>query len=339
MTDSGKAPKVDRTVQEKLLEVLEVIQGPLGGYLRGLEAERKASLSWSYIKRTALVAVFILGLCMWLFGYGTLLGVQPTVLKPSVAQVDISGEIGDGHLASADRIVPLLTELCRQPMVKGLVLHIDSPGGSPGDAERIGAAVDDCKVMPAVKGRPGRRKRLVVAVIDNLGASAAYMIAIHADRIVANPTGLVGSIGIIIEGMKFNGLMDKLGVGAYAYSSGALKSMLSPYTPDTPAQQAVAQTLVQDAMRVFQADVIAHRPHLKLDTPDLWSGRVWVAMDAKNIGLIDGVGVLEPVVKAQFKGLPVQRFDPQRNIRDALSMSSWVHAVSAEMVDRAWHER
>lgn len=336
--DNEKQQSGDPAVaSQRIAEAIERLEPALGKWLATVTRERHSAGVWSLFKRGGIVLFFLLGLIVWGVVYGTAFGVQAQVIKPTVAQVEIQGPIGGSNDASAARLVPLLANLCKQAPVKGLVLHIDSPGGSPGDAERIGAQIDACKTMPLAKDappgtKPGRRR--VVAVIDGLGASAAYMIALHADTIVANPTGLVGSIGVIIEGFKVDGLMKKVGVTSYAYASGPLKAMLSPYSEDTPAQQAVAQELTAQSAKVFEADVIAHRPHLVLGTPDLWSGRVWVAGQAKDIGLIDQIGLLEPVEAKDFPGLAVQVFRPQKTVRNFLNMDSWVGAVTARLMQQ-----
>lgn len=325
----------DTESNHRAIDTLADLAPELKVLLKRLASERRSSQAWATVKRGAVALAFVLMLSIWLFGYGTALGVRPAVIAPTVAQVDIRGKIGDGHLSSADRLVPLIADVCHQPLVKALVLHIDSPGGAPGDAERIGDAIDACKVLPT--GDEGRSagRRPVVAVIDGMGASAAYMIAVHADHIVANPTGIVGSIGIIIEGLKFDRLMDRVGVTGYAYASGNLKTMLSPYAADTPAQQRVAQELADQAMVAFRSVVVKRRPNLKADYPDLWSGRVWVAGEAMRIGLIDEVGLLEPTERTRFPGLTVQRFAPQHDVRDALSIASISNAVVRALADRA----
>lgn len=314
---------------------MEALEPALLKFITTVTRERRSGGLWSLVKRGGLVLMFLLGLMIWALIYGTAFGVHPTVIEPTVAQVEIDGQIGAGNVTSADTVVPMLQSLCKQPNVKGLVLHINSPGGSPGDAERIGAAVDACKLMPPGKdAKANRQRRRVVAVIDGLGASAGYMIALHGDEIVANATGMVGSIGVIIEGLKYDGLMKKVGVSSYAYASGPLKTMLSPYALDTPAQQAVAQQLAESAMRVFQSEVIARRPQLKRATPDLWSGRVWVADDAKAIGLIDRVGLLEPTEAREFPSLQVQSFRPTRDVRGLVNLDSWVGAFRSSLMAR-----
>jgi protease-4 len=322
---------------ERLAASFEKLEPAFSTWLTTTAKERRSAGVWSLFKRCGLVLMFALGLLVWCMVYGTALGVRPSIIKPTVAQVDIRGEIGGSNAASADNLVPMLTSLCQQPAVRGLVLHIDSPGGSPGDAERIGAAVDNCKLMPNDDGKSGfAGKRRVVAVIDGLGASAAYMISLHCDEIVVNRTGMVGSIGVIIEGLKFNGLMQKVGVTSFTYSSGQLKSMLSPYSEDSPAQQKVAQQLADDAMQEFKGMVIANRRKLKTDTPDLWSGRVWVASQALAIGLVDRIGLLEPVERQEFPHLVVQTFAPMRDMHSLLGTESWLEGLRSVVQSHAF---
>lgn len=315
---------------ERLAGVLERLEPDLKRVVQTIEREHRSSGWWKVIKRGGIVAIVIVIAAIYLTFYGAILGVKPSIAQPTVAVVDIEGPIGGSDMASAGNIVPILQNLCDQPDVRGVILHINSPGGSPGDAERIGAAVDRCKIIVNKDGEQVGKRR-VVSVIDGMGASAAYMIAMHGDKVFANPMGMVGSIGVIAEGLKYPALLSKLGVQPYAYASGDLKATLSPYLQDTPAQQALMQQLVDTDAKVFEADVEAHRPHLVLSTPDLWSGRVWVAAEAEKIGLIDGIGVLENVEGKEFPHLAVQTFRPQRDIKSLLSMQTWVHAVASEV--------
>lgn len=329
------------TEVESLRAMLVRLEEPLTEYLHRVNRDRRGAGIWALFKRAGLVLMFLLGLILWLYINGNVLGISPSVIKPTVAQIDINGPIGPGNLASADRLVPLIENLCAQENVRAIVLHINSPGGAPGDAERVGAAVDNCRTMPAAKDGKASKlaNRRVLAVVDGLCASAGYMIAIHADEIVANPTGFAGSIGVIIEGFKVDGLMEKTGVSSYVYATGPMKSMLSPYVQDSPRQKEVAQELADGAMEVFKGEVVKRRKNLRLDTPDLWSGRVWVASEAKDIGLIDTIDLLEPTERRQFPDLEVQRFEPQRNVRDALTMETWVHAIGAEFTARTMQLR
>lgn len=335
MSNEQHDPTSKQSSADRLAGVLERLEPDLRRVVKTIEREHRSAGWWKVIKRGGIAAIVIVVAMMYMGLYGAILGVKPSIARPTVAVVDITGTIGGSGMDSAGSIIPILQNLCGQQNVRGLVLHIDSPGGSPGDAERIGAAVDRCKTIRDENGKQvGKRK--VVSVIDGMGASAAYMVAMHGDSIFANPMGMVGSIGVIAEGLKYPTLLSKIGVQPYAYASGDLKATLSPYLEDTPAQKALMQELVNADAKVFEADVFAHRPHLVVSTPDLWSGRVWVASDAERIGLIDGIDVLENVEAKEFPHLTVQTFRPQRDIRSLLSMQSWVHAIAAEVESRGF---
>lgn len=335
-------PEPSTSAAERGIALLERLVPSLERTLKAIEREQRSAGAWRLFRRAGLVLIFVVGFVVYLTFYGAILGVRPSIVAPTVAVVNIRGEIGGSDLASADRIVPILDNVCSQSTVKALVLHIDSPGGAPSDAERIGSAVDRCKVLPvpkgAVKGTKAER-RPVYAAIDALGASAAYMVAVHADRIVANPAGMVGSIGVIVQGFKVNNLMQKVGVDPYTYATGPLKATLSPYSPETPQQQALIKQLANGALDVFKHDVLLHRPHLDVSTPDLWSGRLWIAADAKRIGLIDQVAVLEDVLHSDFPHLSVAQFQPSRGFRDALSVETWVRALRAEAAQQPFELR
>jgi protease-4 len=144
-------------------------------------------------------------------------------LGETVALVKISGEINATGLASANKVVPALREAFENPKVRGVVLAIDSPGGAPAEAERIYKALAHFRQQ---------HNKPVVAVIGNTGASAGYMIAMHADSVHAASYSLVGSIGAVMIGWDFHKALDRLNVAQRVYASGELKAMLNPFTPN-----------------------------------------------------------------------------------------------------------
>ncbi|OJY95731.1 MAG: hypothetical protein BGP25_15810 [Lysobacterales bacterium 63-13] len=299
---------------ENLAPSLELMAGAHVKVLRD-------NLFWQWVKRLALaVAVFGLAIIYFISTAG-FFGYQPSLSSPGVIIIDVSGAIGPDSLASGDRIVPLIESACSNTNTKALVLRINSPGGSPADAERIGAVMDRCKVV-----KDSSVRRPVLAVIDGVGASAGYMIAAHADRIVANSMALVGSIGVIMSGLEFGGIMDKYGVRSREYTTGTNKGAFSPYREDTKAQAQYAQDLVDSAMVEFKTLVIERRPGLVLETPDLFSGRVWTARPALKIGLIDEVGVLEDILQRDYPDMQRQLLRPRRSLKDTMQVETWTGA-------------
>lgn len=307
---------------DRLAAIVERLEPQLQILAQAYAKQSRDVLFWHWVKRLAItIAVF--GVAMTYFvNTAGFMGFQPSLSKPGVVLVDISGEIGPGSLASGDRVVPLIETACSNTNTTALVLRINSPGGSPADAERIGAAVDRCKT---IKNEPGKRRK-VYAIIDGLGASAGYMIAVHADTIAANSMALVGSIGVIMTGLQFEDTLTKVGAKSREYVTGVNKGAFSPYRKDTPEQASYAQDLVDSAMVDFKALVVARRPMLDTTNKDLFSGRVWTGPTALKLGLIDEVGVLEDILEREFPDMPRQLVRPRRNLQETMQMDTWVNA-------------
>jgi len=182
------------------------------------------------------------------------------------------------------------------------VLSIDSPGGAPADAERIADALTNLR---------RKHDKPLHAVIGNIGASAAYMIALRADRIVAGKYSLVGSIGAVMAPWQFDRAIARLDVSQRVYASGKLKSFLNPFTAVTPEADAKARHLVDQLGSTFVTDLkTARGPALKAGI-DYGTGEIWSGVEAKEIGLVDSIGTLEDVVALEW-GLKSYDFGPPR---------------------------
>lgn len=217
-----------------------------------------------------------------------------------IGLVHIDGEISATSPASADKIVPVLEQAFESGNVTQVVLAIDSPGGAPVEAERIGNAIRAFK-----KKHP----KPVVAIISNVGASAAYMIALHADRIIAGKYSLVGSIGAIIAPWQLSRAMDRLEISQQVFASGHLKAFLNPFTPPSHDAQAKAQDLVDRVGRTFLRELEERRGRLLRQDVNYGSGEIWSGLEAKEIGLIDAIGTVDDFVGAQ-KDMRTFNFGP-----------------------------
>lgn len=210
----------------------------------------------------------------------------------SVAIVRIEGEILSSNIASADKVVSALRSAFEDKHIKAIALSIDSPGGAPVEAERITRAIAALK-----KANP----KPVVAVINNAGASAAYMIALHADKIYAGRYSLVGSIGAVMTGWDFHKVLEKVEVKQRIYASGPLKSMFNPFTEESPEAAKKARQMVDNFGKAFVDEVRATRgPKLKADF-NYGSGEVWSGKEALDIGLIDEIGTIDDVITQEYK--------------------------------------
>ncbi len=268
-----------------------------GAVLTEFQADRRRERRWSTFRR-GLTTVFVLG-SLGLSVYTTLelTGRWPvfgssdvtTAANDTVALVNVKGPISaDNPQGSAETIIPALRKAFADPRINVIVLRIDSPGGSPLESERINGEIERLRHQTG-KG--------VEAVIDNMGASAAYMLAVHTDRITAGRYSLVGSVGAIINLWNAAELADKLGVHQQTYASGSLKAFGSLTRKPTTAEEAKGQALVSGIGGIFADEVIAARgDRLHIARTDLTTGEAWSGADALRLGLVDDVGTVESVL-------------------------------------------
>ncbi|MYM95906.1 S49 family peptidase [Duganella vulcania] len=234
-----------------------------------------------------------------LLAYASSIGLQLGPIGEVVGVVHIDGEISATSAASADRIIPVLKDAFESANVKQVVLAIDSPGGAPVEAERISQAISALKK---------RYPKQVVAAISNIGASAAYLIALHTDVIMAGKYSLVGSVGAVISPWQVNQAMDKLGVSQRIYASGRLKAFLNPFIPVSPEAESKAQELVDHAGGAFLAELVQARGRKLKQGIDYATGEVWSGTEAKELGLIDAVGTVDDLTTA--RGTKAYNFGP-----------------------------
>jgi protease IV len=241
-----------------------------------------------------------------------------------VGVVRLEGEMADGALASAERGIPALRKAFESNHVRGVVLSIDSPGGAPLEAERIYKAIETFR-----KAHP----KPVVAVINNLGASAAYMVALHADQIVAGNYSLVGSVGAILSGWDAHQALNRLGLSQRVYASGELKSLMNPFVPMSPQSERKARDLVEQMGGAFVAELKQHRQARLAPGVDFASGGVWGGAEAKRLGLVDEVATIDQVVQSRWPGLSVHEYGPRAGgLPFASTAASWLQDVLAKTI-------
>lgn len=202
--------------------------------------------------------------------------------KPHTALIDIHGVIEAGGAADADSIATSLNEAFKDSNTQGIILRIDSPGGSPVQAAYVYDEIRRLqKKYPKIK---------VYAVCSDLCTSAAYYIASAANQIYANPSSLVGSIGALMEGFGLVDAIHKVGVERRLFVSGAHKGMLDPFSPLTDQDKAFAQKMLDIVHQQFINKVKEGRGSRLKDDPELFSGLAWTGEQALPLGLIDGFG-------------------------------------------------
>lgn len=292
----------------------------VGFLISYVNEERK----WRRRKRFFISLLALIGLILWLLLYAPMLGLSAAPATRSIGVVPIQGEIGDQYGPSARKIVPAIERACSSSMTEAVVLRITSPGGSPTDAERIAGAVDACRA-----GKDGKQGKRVIAVVENVGASAAYLIAVHADEVFATRYSMVGSIGAVMRSVDAEGAAKKFGLRERVYASGDLKAGNSPLTANTPAQDALSQELVDGIAEMFAREVRERRGAKLKETPDMFSGRVWLAPEAVELGLIDQAATFEQLKASRFKDLSVHEFRPTQTFQDKIGLRAMAREFGA----------
>ncbi|MDH4097147.1 MAG: signal peptide peptidase SppA [Nitrospira sp.] len=191
------------------------------------------------------------------------------------------------------RIKEQLTKATQDDEVKAVVLRINSPGGTVTASDIIHHEI---KAFKASKKIP------VIASIMDLGTSGGYYIAAAADTVMAHPSSVTGSIGVIMLTVNARGLLEKVGIEATAVTSGPRKDMGSPFRVMTSEERAIFQGLIDSFYQQFLTVVQAGRPHLQMDQiKKLADGRIYTGEQAKAAGLVDDLGYLEDAVEAAKK--------------------------------------
>jgi protease-4 len=196
--------------------------------------------------------------------------------------VKIDGPIGSRGQASAENVVKALRSAFDNPRAKAVLLAIDSPGGSPVQAELISAEVK--RLRGLYPDRP------VIAVIADTGASAAYYIAAAAERIYASRASLVGSIGVRIDSFGFDGALRELGVERRLLTAGSNKGILDPFSPLPGEQRVFVQGVLDELHQQFITAVRDGRGERLQGGEELFTGLFWSGEAARNLGLVDALG-------------------------------------------------
>ena len=231
------------------------------------------------------------------------------VSSPHTAVVEIKGEIASGTEASAELLVVALRAAFEDTGAQAVVLLINSPGGSPVQAGIINDEITRLKV---------KHHKPVYAVVEESCASAAYYIAVAADKIFVDKASIVGSIGVLMDGFGFTGLMDKLGVERRLMTAGENKGFLDPFSPQSPKQRAYTQAMLDQIHQQFITVVKAGRGNRLKETPETFSGLFWSGQQAIELGLADQLGNLDYVAREVVKAEEIIDYTRRDNVAERL---------------------
>ena len=270
--------------------------------------EQKATRRWKTFVRLAWLAFFVV--LAWIIWSPSRSGASADLASPHTAVVEIRGEIASGSDANAEHILSAVKSAFEDPGAKGIVLLIDSPGGSPVQA---GIINDEIRRLKAIHKKP------VYAVVEETCASAAYYIAVAADAIYVDKASIVGSIGVLMDGFGFTGLMEKLGVERRLMTAGENKGFLDPFSAQTESQKQHAQAMLNQIHKQFIDTVKAGRGKKLKDTPEMFSGLFWSGQQSIELGLTDGLGTLDSVARDVIKAEDLVDYTRRENVAERLA--------------------
>ncbi|MBI3368198.1 MAG: S49 family peptidase [Burkholderiales bacterium] len=268
--------------------------------------ERRSERRWRVFFR--LVWLGLLLLAAWLLLAQRYHAAGST--GPHTALVEVRGEIAPDTEASAEQLILGLRGAFEDASALGVVIRINSPGGSPVQA---GIVNDEIRRLKAL------HNKRVYAVVDEICASGAYYIAVAADEIYVDKASLVGSIGVLMDGFGFAGLMDKLGVDRRLITAGENKGMLDPFSPQSDKHRAYAQAMIDQIHRQFIQVVKDGRGKRLKETPETFSGLFWNGEEAVKLGLADKFGSLDFVAREVIKAEEVIDYTAKENVAERLA--------------------
>lgn len=213
--------------------------------------------------------------------------------KKHTALIQLNGVIKPTGEASAEKITEALQAAFKDRGTQGVILRINSPGGSP---VQSGIINDEIKRL-----RAKHPDIPLYAVVEDVCASGGYYVAAAADRIYVDKASIVGSIGVLMDGFGFTGTMDKLGVERRLLTAGQNKGFLDPFSPQDAQHKQHAQFLLDDIHKQFIDVVRAGRGKRLKESPELFSGLMWTGARSIELGLADGLGSVESVARDVIK--------------------------------------
>ncbi|MFA6179663.1 MAG: S49 family peptidase [Candidatus Methylopumilus sp.] len=267
-------------------------------------AEQKRSRRWGiFFKSLTFIYLFVL----LFYGMDWIGGSGKSSLDHT-ALIDIQGVIGSSDEVNADSVISSLEEAYESKHTKGVILRINSPGGSPVQA---GIINDEIK-----RQRKLHPKIPVYAVVEDVCASGGYYIAVAADKIYVDKASIVGSIGVLMDGFGFTGAMQKFGVERRLMTAGENKAMLDPFSPVNPKHQELAQNMLNQIHQQFITVVREGRGKRLKETPETFSGLFWSGESSIQMGLADAYGSSDYVAREVIKEENIVDFTSREGFAD-----------------------
>ncbi|MGR4068839.1 signal peptide peptidase SppA [Halomonas sp. LR3S48] len=283
-------------------------QEMLDRWIDGVLVEQRRSRRWKLFFRLFFAALILASLAATFYSLFGDPGSEPE--RQHLGVVKVQGVIDSESPASAERIIEGLNRAWESGSAAAVVLHIDSPGGSPVQSQRVYSEI--------LRLREEGDKP-IIAVIEDVGASGAYYMAAAADEIVAAPASLVGSIGVIFASFGFEEAIDRLGIERRIYVSGENKGFLDPFSPIAPEEREFWQTVMDTTHGQFIEAVRQGRGDRLADDERLFTGLIWSGQQALELGLIDGISSLDALSRELFGEVRLHDYTPRLDPFERLS--------------------
>jgi protease IV len=292
--------------------------------------EQRAARRWKIFFRFAfliLALLFIASIASWEFG-------KSAVNEPHTALIDLQGEIAAGTTASAEAIIESLQSAFDDENTKGVVLRINSPGGSPVQSAMI---YDEIRRL-----REENPKVPLHVVIEEICASGGYYVASAGEKIYVNQSSMIGSIGVLLDSFGFTEAMKKVGVERRLLTAGEHKGLLDPFSPLDEKERGHIQNMLKEVHEQFITAVKEGRGERLKITPDTFSGLVYSGIAGVKMGLADDFGTVESVARDVIKEENIVDFSPRENIADRIARrlgASFGAGVMEAAVSKMMHLR
>ncbi|HTJ97911.1 MAG TPA: S49 family peptidase [Rhodocyclaceae bacterium] len=291
---SDTPPGWERTLLEKIA-------------LDGL-AEQKAKRRWGIFFK--LLGFTYVGVMLAMFlGLGD--GEKTSDGKRHTALVQLNGVIQAKGEASADNVIDALQSAFADSNTAGVILKINSPGGSP-----VQSGIIHDEILRLRAKYPTIH---LYVVVEDVCASGGYYVAAAADNIYVDKASIVGSIGVLMDGFGFTGTMEKLGVERRLLTAGENKGFLDPFSPQDAKQKAYAKQMLEEIHGQFIDVVRKGRGKRLKETPEMFSGLMWSGARGVELGLADGFGTVESVARDVIKVANVHDYTTKQNFAERIA--------------------
>jgi protease IV len=293
-------------------------RGVLERLVRSVLDEQRRARRWGiFFKSLTFLYLFLI----LLVGIGLVGGREKALSGKHTALVEVHGVIAADSEASAERVNAGLQDAFKDKNTAGVIVRINSPGGSPVQAGQIYSEMRRLRgLYPAIP---------LYVVIEDICASGGYYVAAAADRIYVDKASLVGSIGVLMDGFGFTGTMEKLGVERRLLTAGENKGFLDPFSPLNPKQREIAEKMLNDIHHQF-IDVVKQGRGARLkEVPELFSGLIWTGQRSIELGLSDALGSVDTVARDVIKAEDIVDFTPRQNLAERFARRFGAAAAEA----------